>query len=775
MTIRLRCPCGQQMQVPDDAAGKVCRCPGCRETLKVPSKVATAAPLTRPPNPAARPSKPTTRPSTPASRPSPPASRPSNPVSRPVNPAARPKNARPKNSGSRQRPVAVAAVAAGVLAAAAFGWGVWSAIRPDASARETADNADTVAAEGTSSDKASHETSDDFASVSDLANGSASDSQRRGSSSSSDDPAVQIAERFIAKAEIPDSLAAIELVDLDAFDRRVQGPEGSAAAQTNRIKTERALRNLGARSFESTPKSGAVRHWRVIGKTEYDGHPAVVTRYYSEPRPPIDWAGSRSWMTGAVPLVSFEEFFERAGTLFREIEGRPGHLNPSVPNAPDGNGFLPPRAGYLLLCFDEIDGEMRLVDLVNPMGDLRLSRVAGELFLRDWRVTSFGIKPDAEAEPLKPTIFGGLPTSSVDNTVELDGLARFSRGKYYSVDPDKIGPLPESHRDSRPRRIHKLGVHVVNDSPRSTELLERFRNDFPDDPGGDLATVSLVMMLNDLEIGEFTAMALDEAATRLGQTWPDPFLDYVRWVAADARGDDALRDRMAAELEQTGFVTAEYFRRQTRQAIASKDKDALLATLEAVAEYWNPDRTMPTDRQKVNIRNDWSVVSDRVAGIERGLGANRRDGPRGPAGRGGRPGVLRGPPGTDGEEASRPSMRGGNRNPAEPPPSFGKGTRRGSAGADRSAGGDRSAAGQIPPSQKVTVELELSGQFDARSAGRELAEVLNVSNHRYQQQGERATLTLHFAGPLQAVRDAIEFGTVERVVRPSRTLHVAVP
>ncbi|MEM9828399.1 MAG: hypothetical protein AAF958_17550 [Planctomycetota bacterium] len=92
MPIRLKCPCGKALQVPDQAAGKVVQCPACSKSLRVPGGTASGAPTPQSPAPQSpalqSPGPQSPAPQSPTQRP--PAQRPAaaQPTPQPASPAA---------------------------------------------------------------------------------------------------------------------------------------------------------------------------------------------------------------------------------------------------------------------------------------------------------------------------------------------------------------------------------------------------------------------------------------------------------------------------------------------------------------------------------------------------------------------------------------------------------------------------------------------------------------------------------------------------------------
>ena len=582
----------------------------------------------------------------------------------------------------------------------------------------------------------------------------------------SNDRMVDVALQFVALAQVPNSWEALQLLDVASFEKRTKGEKGSAEVQTHFIETKKLLSNFASRSFESAPANGSMRHWKVLGKTTFEGQPAVMVRYYCEPLPPFFWMKSPELFESLVPLITYEEFVEAAGTVFLPVAGRPGDFA-HPPSRPDANGFFVPRAGYLLLCFESVDGEMKLVDLVNPMGQLRLSRAAGKLYLRDWDVHLLGRRNanEVKSKPIGVSIFGEIPTEAIDMGIELDSLASFGRYEDPHQKEREIGALSAEQQKIRAYRVHEVALHVDANSRRVREVVDKFRVDYPNDQGADLAMVCLTMTPNKLRIGEHNASVIQDSAERLYQVWRDPFLRYVQWSVAVAQGNQEKASLTQNELKQAAFETSVYHRHLTETAIQSKDKSAVLRALKDLGLYWNSNRTPPTPEQMVQYRSQWNVLADRLQGKDTGFGAGRKPG-FGPPGPSGRPNSFGGQFGPGRESSFEPPRQNPNAAAMGPPPGFGTpGIQRGSAVAEPAA----------MLGKKVVISVKASGPVDSNKIAKALAAKLGVSNYQFSSINQDATLTLNYDGSLESVRDAIDFGTIDDINNTDRTIRVTIP
>ena len=758
------------MQVAETSAGKKCRCPGCNELVQIPA--ASGAPKKSAPaaEPTRSPAKKRQAPASPSGNRRQISSGKQSSLSSSFNDL--PPRAKPRRSStakkSSQLPLVVGIVGGiALIAGIAFAVvksGLLNSETGDAVAVNT--DASQVQPATQSLPSGGAATNSGLAPASSVpTNFQPVSLQLSGSS----DPLLALADRFVTLAEVPNTSDAMKMVDTAAFEVRVNSDQGSAAFQQKGMDVAKVLKNFSRHSFEGTPINSAVRHWKVLGKTTYDGQTAVVLRYYCEPRPPVSWLRDEEFFKSLVPLMSFDEFKSSAGSLFAKSRRRPGDSGVRLPSQPETNGLLLPRAGFMMLCCDDINGQPTLTDIASPIAALRLSRVAGELFLRDYDVITIGGgRNEVRAKPLQVSVFGELPLAGIEMGGELDRMAYFSRyddAKRREAVPTR--PLDEKHRSDRGYRVHEIATHVNTNSPQLQAKIDEFRNDFPNDLGADLITVCLPLVHNEQHITNAAAPAILASAERLHAMWQDPFLRYVQALAAEAQGDAAAASRYLQQARTAGFETAEMHRRNVIAAIEAKDKQGTLIAFEKLCNYWDADRPEPAVADLTSTQNRWAYLSDQIrlaqendAGATQSMGGPGRAGMPGRFGRGGGRGTgFAGPPESSGQSGSG---RSSGDSASGPPPGF-------ESGRSGNMGGPPTMQGPI-----VTVKFKLSGQFDLRQQASLLAKTLNVSSHQSSHRNGDASITLSYDGTVQSVADAITFGKVESTDEASRTITVVL-
>lgn len=746
MGISIRCECGRKLNLADKLAGRQIVCPDCGDVLTVPNRKSASAP----PEPGRKQRRP--QQSAPPRTNTPPPQRPGKrerPTTRP-----RPKNRqRNRKSNTNLKPIVAGVVGLALLA----GGGVLVTKSGLLESKPASDGL-TLTTPPTNTTSTVSGSPSNTSGVPANANYAPSSLQL----SESDDPTLQLANDFVGLAAASRTKDAVKLINRDALQARIDSPAGSEAAQSKRLPLDKMLNNFSGYTLEGTPVNGVVRHWRVIGATTYEGQTAALVRYFSEPKRPDQLLGQEDFLAKLIPLMTFEEFSAAAGAVFVPSDLRPGDYDRRVPQWPNANGFTTPRVGYLLLCCENVAGQMQITDLANPMAKLRFSRAAGVLYLRDWRVTGFGIsKEKIKAEPIQVSIFGELPLDGIDQGVEIDRAAAFREYKDPSQGEVKIGPVLEQFHGIRAHRLNYLNFYLRSNATGLQTAIDEFRGDYPDDLGADLALVSLAMVPDEIRIGGNSAAIIGDAADRLYQSWRDPYLRYVQWLAAEAQADESGANRYLQEARLGGFETAEMHLRLITKAAEAKDKSKAIAALRQLSNYWDPNAPEPSPEKLSRIKRKWDRLADRLSSAD-GRGTTIGDRMR----QSGRDRAMsrigKGPPSGMGQ-GRRP---GGNRgNFGGPPPGFGQSQQR--SGSGRSG----------PPPMTgptIIVEIKLNGTRGLMPKINELAKAIGSNQHQYSRSNDVAKATFRYTGSAQSVADKITFGTVTETDETARKVFVTI-
>ncbi len=372
-------------------------------------------------------------------------------------------------------------------------------------------------------------------------------------------------------------------------------------------------------------------------------------------------------------------------------------------------------------------------------------------------------------------------------------------GKYaettFNWEPKEVARWLTEQSPSRTTQLVKLASSLDQSSPEATGLFAEFKKLYPGDPGADLAVISFAMTSVEPRMPESLLSVIDQSAESLFKTFNDPFMLYVRGLVQQAKGDQAASARFMQQANQAGFVSMRMLRQPFEQAVQSGDKDATLATLKQIGLYWST--TAVLDKSS-NVEGQFSQLWETAKEIaqadkdraiqEKNVDAfaNFNSGNNSESSRFGRampPGLQAGRFGS----GSDPSI-------APPDPSAGPPLESGFPGPQGPIGpsgpGGPSVPGIPPPgpsfpggfpppsepsSANVRFVLESKSTLDANAVLEKLKEKLKVGNHQMSYSGNKATITLGYAGPFEDAIKAVDFGKVTKKDQATRTIDVEFP
>jgi hypothetical protein len=278
--------------------------------------------------------------------------------------------------------------------------------------------------------------------------------------------------------------------------------------------------------------------------------------------------------------------------------------------------------------------------------------------------------------------------------------------------------------------------------------------------------------------------AIDQSAESLFKTFNDPFMLYVRGLVQQAKGDQAASDRYMLQANQAGFVAMRMLRKPFEQAVQSGDKEAVLATLKQIGDYWSTNAQLDkSTNTEGRFSSTWTTAKSKADGVNSHL--VQRDGVSG--------GLGRRDPGKNpesspfGSAAPAGLQAGRSRTLSDPsampnPPSGPVRREPGFAGPQGPGG--RGAPGfppgGFPPpaassSENVRFVLESKSSMDPNAILDKLKTKLKTGNFQMSHSGNNATITLGFAGPLDEALGAVDFGKVTKKDEATRTITVELP
>lgn len=749
MPIRLKCACGQLLNVQKSSIGKKVRCPSCQAVLQVPASVAPAKPVSDPF--ADIPPPKTSR------GPMPSATRPlQSPRTRPT---------RPKPNSNHGGLIKIAAVAGGILVGliGVVGACVWLVLPLFEGTPRVEDNFTPLAPESIAS--------------------TAANKPMDASASTPPSPAVlvgrnanesamlAVTEQFLKHARQNEPHEAIAMIDAKLFHTRLYSAKGSYEAMQKDISATKLLKNFSGYALDGAPVGGR-RHWQVIGTSQFDGNPGVVVRYYVEPQSPLKALTEPKLFNRLGAMVTYEEVSEKARNLFTGDGQKKSAFDQLNLSGHAIRKAFPARAGYMMLVFDFQEATPRLVDLVNVLGQAPLSRTGAHVFLADYQV--YGGRGPRETYGTKPSNLSlyGLSDGTSGATWDANDPAAEQRVMQMIADEEA------AVERLRPRRLEKLVELFHRNDPSLNAELTTFRSDFPDDLGFEMAIV-LDKMANPTPTFTPAEEALIVPATKaLYAQWNDPFFLYVEALCALGNSRQADADSLFAKCTAAGFSTTEYFMMRIQSAVDRSDTAAIVATLEEWNRTAATEGLAPEPETLAMLAKSYEEL-DRILNPQPTIGEMMAGSARGPMGpRGSRPGIANdqfsaspetsGPSGQTfggGDRSQGPSSPFSQRNGMGPPPGFRTDPNRPPA----------TTGPPAPTGPQVIIQITSSKGFDGNQLAKELAQKLGTQNFNFSQNNQTATLNIAFPGPLQAVVDQIDFGKVDSREEATRTIHVTIP
>lgn len=613
-------------------------------------------------------------------------------------------------------------------------------------------------------------------------------------------PALKLAEEFANYARQGSADLALKMIANEDFEKRLNdGPTASWEAIMKKLETPRVLSHLRSKSLESTPLDEGFRHWRVLGETKHEGQPAVLLRYYSDPEYPRQLISKSDKMLELTQIISMEEFKNNATDLV--LYNAKDRNRNAPPSMPDTHGFLPPRFGYMMLILDNSGSQPKIVDIVSVLGQVPMSQIAGHIFLRDYQVIQIGIGSDTEYKKRidKANSFG-RKAFSVYGTVAQTG--DFEMGNEVIQSPPLWFREPEnlgadfkersnktindwlaSHEPNRTTRLIKVANALNQSSPDASASIVDFKKQYPGDPGADLAVISFAMTALEPRLPEANLSLIDQSAESLFKTFNDPFMLYVRGLVQQAKGDQAACDRFMLQASQAGFVAMRMLRQPFEKAVQSGDKQATLATLKQIGDYWSTKANLDkSSNAQGQFENLWTTAKNKADGVNSHLvqrdaisgGLGRRDPGKNPEsssiGSAAPAGLQAGRSRAGSDPNAPPNELGG---PMRREPGFARPQGPGGQPGPGFPGGFPPPA--EPSSANVRFVLESKSALDAGAILEKLKEKLKVSNFQMSSSGNKATITLGFAGSLEDAVKAVDFGKVTKKDQATRTINIELP
>lgn len=322
--------------------------------------------------------------------------------------------------------------------------------------------------------------------------------------------------------------------------------------------------------------------WRVLGCYQSDRKLGVLLRYFHEPLT-MDAGNSGEWALACRQILSQEEIAKATQEISRSTS-ETSTLNPTESPAADLRTtpkllLLTPRFGYLVLLFQDGNGQVVCTDLVGIPGDVPLSQT-----------TKANSKENPGVEP------GDAPSAIIDVFGQYQSIAgrslagtiffRTREDQTYTI--AEIRKFIESISDPRAKRLAEIAEAATIDPSQLSPRVARFRKEFPNDLGADSLLISLWFTVDK---GKRSSNSYDEvgkayveSAHRLYMKTSDPLMLEIksRIYRFHGRMNDA--DKSLLDAEKENHQSIYLLQRRIQEAIDAGNKQDLIDHLTKLNE-----------------------------------------------------------------------------------------------------------------------------------------------------------------------------------------------
>ncbi len=215
--------------------------------------------------------------------------------------------------------------------------------------------------------------------------------------------------------------------------------------------------------------------------------------------------------------------------------------------------------------------------------------------------------------------------------------------------------------------------------------LERFRTDFPNDLGFELAVVCQKMSVHKPTFTAPQDQLVLPATQALYRQWHDPFFQYVEALYALQNGQPKEADELFRKCVAAGFAPTDYYISRIESQLDQSDTSGIIATLEEWNRNLAVDGLTPDKKLLDKLASRYEALEQEI-NPQPSIGDRMSSSARGPfSGRGDRPGIRPGSADSGGEplagsnNQSRTATEGSSASSAQrgegnmgPPPGFGR-------------------------------------------------------------------------------------------------------
>jgi len=357
----------------------------------------------------------------------------------------------------------------------------------------------------------------------------------------------------------------------DFWDRIDHSDKSKPSTEANRLVDY--LKTLPIDSLSSIANTSS-SDWRVLGFQQSESELGVLIRYFYEPLS-IDTGNPGEWVLACRQILSQEELAKATQEISRS-NSEISTLNPTESPTADlrttpKHLLLTPRFGYLVLIFQEVNGQVVCTDLVGIPGDVPLSQTAAA-----------NSKGSSGEEP------SDVPLDSIDVFGQYQSPAgrSLAGSVYFRTREDQTYTIADIRRfigsisDPRAKRLAEIAEAATIDPSQLSSRVTRFRKEFPNDLGIDSLLISLWFAVDK---GKRTSTSYDEvgkayveSAHRLYMKTSDPLMLEIksRIYRFHGRINDAEKSLLDAEKEDHQSIYL--LERRIQDAIDAGNKQLLI-------------------------------------------------------------------------------------------------------------------------------------------------------------------------------------------------------
>jgi hypothetical protein len=355
------------------------------------------------------------------------------------------------------------------------------------------------------------------------------------------------------------------------WDRIDHSDKSKPSTEANRLVDY--LQKLPIDSLSSITNTSS-SDWRVLGFQQSERELGVLIRYFYEPLP-VDTGNAGDWVRACRQILSQEELAKATQEISRS-SSETSTLNPTESPIADlrttpKHLLLTPRFGYLVLVFQDGNGQVACTDLVGIPGDVSLSRSAAANPER-----SSGEEPsDVPVDSID--VFGQYQ-SEVGRSLAGSVYFRTREDQNYTI--AEIRRFIGSISDPRAKGLAEIADAATIDPGQLSPRVARFRKEFPNDLGADSLLISIWFTVDK---GKRSNASYDdvgkvyvESAHRLYMKTSDPLMLEIKSRIHRFHGRINDADKSLLDAEKENHQSIYLLERRIQEAGDAGNKQLLI-------------------------------------------------------------------------------------------------------------------------------------------------------------------------------------------------------